>query len=222
MTRRLRMTWPDPRPFSARDGRPIRLLAVSDELDSALEHARNRDAIGPLDMVVGCGDLPSDYLNFLADAFQVPLVRVLGNHDRPAADESGGIVGPDPVRGRVVDSGGLPVLGLSWPGRPPRRNEALAWRQAVRTVLVEAFRRRPIIVASHIPPRGAGDVANDAYHVGSPAYRWLLERLRPPLWLHGHTPLAGVHDWRASLAATTIVNVTGAVLVELGPPPVAS
>ncbi len=217
MTRRLRVTWPDPEPF-ARGGASIRILAVSDEPEAALDHARNREEIGPIDLVVGCGDLPSDYLNFLADAFHVHLVRVLGNHDRPAADQEGGIVAPDPVNGRIVDGGPLPILGLSWPGRPPRRNEFLAWRQALRIVLVEAFRRRPLIVASHIPPRGAGDVATDDYHVGSPAYRWILDRLRPPLWLHGHTPLAGVHDWRVTSGATTIVNVTGAVLVELVPP----
>ena len=91
------------------------------------------------------------------------------------------------------------VPGLA-PGRP--------------AVLVEGFRRRPVIVASHIPPRGAGDVATDDYHVGSPAYRWILDRLRPPLWLHGHTPLAGVHDWRVISGSTMIVNVTGAVLVD--------
>jgi Icc-related predicted phosphoesterase len=220
VTRRLRLTWPDPRPFEARAG-PIRLLAVSDEPDAALEDARNRHEIGRLDLAVGCGDLPSDYLNFLADAFHVPLVRVLGNHDRPAVDETGGIVGPEPVSARVVDAGPVQVLGLSWPGRPPRRDEGLAWRQAVRAVLRQAFRRRPILVASHIPPRGAGDVATDAYHIGSPAYRWLLERLRPPLWLHGHTPLAGVHDWRVRSGATTVVNVTGAVVIELVPPAVA-
>jgi Icc-related predicted phosphoesterase len=218
VTRRLRVTWPDPEPFAERDGAPVRILAVSDQHEATLDDARNREALGPLDLVIGCGDLPSDYLNFLADAFGVHLVRILGNHDRPVVDEAGGILAPEPIRGRVVEAGPLPIFGLSWPGRPPRRDEGQAWRQVVRTVLLEALRRRPLIVASHIPPRGAGDVATDDYHIGSPAYRWLLDRLRPPLWLHGHTPLAGVREWIVTSGATTIVNVTGAVLVELVPP----
>ena len=54
---------------------------------------------------------------------------------------------------------------------------------------------------------------------GTAAYRWLLERLRPPLWLHGHTTRASVPDWRAALGTSIVANVTGSVLVELVPPP---
>ena len=50
------------------------------------------------------------------------------------------------------------------------------------------------------------------------AYRWLLERLHPPLWLHGHVPPASVDGWRIEHDGSTVVNVTGAVLVELLPP----
>jgi Icc-related predicted phosphoesterase len=63
-----------------------------------------------------------------------------------------------------------------------------------------------------------GDCDSDAYHVGFAAYRWLLERLHPPLWLHGHTTPASVVDWRDSLGTSLVVNVTGSVVVELVPP----
>jgi hypothetical protein len=46
----------------------------------------------------------------------------------------------------------------------------------------------------------------------------LLERLRPPLWLHGHTTTASVPSLVVQAGPTTVVNVTGAVLVELTPP----
>ena len=71
---------------------------------------------------------------------------------------------------------------------------------------------------SHVPPLGTGDMPGGEYHRGFRGYRWLLERLRPPLWLHGHTPLAGVTDWQNHCGKTTVVNVTGAVVVELWPP----
>ena len=129
VTRRLRVTWPDPEPF-ARGGASIQILAVSDEPEAALDHARNRDEIGPIDLVVGCGDLASDYLNFLADAFHVHLVRVLGNHDRPAVDQEGGIVARTPsavgssTAGRCRSSGChgpvvRPGATSSWPGARP-------------------------------------------------------------------------------------------------------
>jgi hypothetical protein len=215
VTRRLTVAWPDPRPFEDRGDNPIRILAASDEPDPALDHEQNRVRLGPVDAVVGCGDLPADYLAFLADAFRAPLVRVLGNHDRLEVDAETGVLVAEPVRGRLVHVAPVPIVGLSWPGTPPRRSELTAWRQTVRLALGEAGRGRRPIVASHIPPRGAGDVATDGYHRGSPAYRWLLDRLRPPLWLHGHTPLAGVETWSLELQASRVVNVTGSVLVEL-------
>jgi hypothetical protein len=52
------------------------------------------------------------------------------------------------------------------------------------------------------------------------AFRWLAERLRPPLWLHGHTRLMR-RDSTGRLfrhGPTLLYNCTGAVLVELTPP----
>jgi hypothetical protein len=42
----------------------------------------DRDALGPIDLAVGCGDLSPAWLCFLGDAFCAPLVYVRGNHDR--------------------------------------------------------------------------------------------------------------------------------------------
>ena len=73
-----------------------------------------------------------------------------------------------------------------------------------------------MIVISHVPPRGLGDVPEDPYHRGFAAYHWLCRRLHPTLWLHGHTSMAAARDWRVTWGDTTFVNVTGAVLVEIG------
>ena len=64
------------------NSRPIRLLAVSDEVERAFDFEANRDALTPIDAILGAGDLKPEYLDFLANAFSVPLLYVLGNHDR--------------------------------------------------------------------------------------------------------------------------------------------
>lgn len=222
MTRRLRVPWPDPRPFH--DGREtFRLLAVSDEPDPALAEPSNRQALGHVDLVLGCGDLEPDQLQFVADAFVAPLLYVRGNHDRGLGWRAGRQRLPDPLPdGRYTDEGGIPVIGLSWPGVERSlgaRDESAAWFQVARTGIASLLRvaERAVIVISHAPPEGFGDVGGDAYHRGFAAYRWLMERLRPPLWLHGHTPVAAAPDWRCESGRTTLVNVTGAVLVELVP-----
>jgi hypothetical protein len=226
VTRRLAVRWPDRQPFDVRDGRPIRLLAASDEPDHALEFERNRRELGPIDAVVGCGDLEPHWLAFLGDAFAVPVLFVRGNHDRGLGWDAriGGASAPL-AGGAVTSVAGIAIAALPWPGKGDLgnvRDDAAAWwqvlgilRRRLRGRLHGRF--RPMLVVSHAPPAGAGD-GPDAYHAGFGSYRWLLDRVRPPLWLHGHVTTASVPDLTVVVGETTLVNVTGSVLVELLPP----
>ena len=219
MTRRLTVPWPDARPFAGRGGRPIRLLAASDERDPTLEVAANRAALEPVDLVIGCGDLSPDWLGFLGDAFVAPLIFVRGNHDTggpwPMPREV-----PLPASGIDDQSlSGFEILALPWPAfdaGKARRDERAAWRQVVGVGPARLlFGASDVIVVSHVPPRGAGDTPDDPYHVGFAAYEFVARRLRPRLWLHGHTSLAAQPSWRVQYGPTTVVNATGSVLVEL-------
>ena len=226
MIRRLTVPWPDPRPFAGRNGRPIRFLAASDMKEPALEHAVNRDLLGSLDGILGCGDLDAEWLAFLADAFNVPLVYVRGNHDRGGAWEEGPLGAPACLEpGRIDRLAGIGIVGLGWPGvldAGNRRRPWLAWRQslaiarrALRSRL--ALRREPLVVISHVPPAGIGD-APDPFHRGFRAYRWLLGLLKPPIWIHGHTTTASVERLLERSGSTAVANATGAMLIELVPP----
>ncbi len=209
-----RLSLPGPAPA----GQSVRLLAVSDEAERALEFEINRAALGKIDGILGCGDLEPPYLAFLADAFHAPLLYVRGNHDRGANWSVGRADLPHALDRGLEKLAGLPVAGLSWPGEARGqavRDEGAAWRQALGTWL-RLRGARPLIVLSHVPPRGLGDVPEDDYHRGFAAYRWLCRRLGPRLWLHGHTAPAAAGDWRVDWGATTLVNATGAVLVEIG------
>ena len=228
MIRRMRIVWPDPGPFRTRGGRPIRWLAVSDDEEPALGFEANRTELGTLDSIVGAGDLQPDYLGFLADAFGVPLRYVRGNHDRGGRwAESAATFSPVALgTGSIDDIDGLPVLTLEWPGirhRDRKRHDGSAVVDVVRLAVGLLLRRltgrdRPVVVLSHAPPRGVGDGDEDTYHEGFSAYRWLLDRFRPPLWLHGHVHPASVQSWRLEHDGSQVVNVTGAVLIEIEPP----
>ena len=73
MTRHLSLEWPDAAPFRDRGGMPIRILAVSDQFEHALEDDRSRRAVGPIDLIIGCGDLDCDDLSFLPDGGPVVI-----------------------------------------------------------------------------------------------------------------------------------------------------
>ena len=229
MTDRLFMTWPDAGPFRDRDGRPIRLLAVSDEVDASLESAATRATLEPIDLIVGCGDLEPPYLAFLADAFRVPLAYVRGNHDVGAAwGVTEREVLPEPMPdGRVRDEAGLPLLAFSGAPRYAAYNRAedeqqvsavAMWRRVL-AAWPGAQRRSPLLLVTHAAPRDLNDGADGA-HRGFTAFRWLVHRLAPPLWLHGHTSLVrrGIDARTVRHGGTLLVNVTGATLVELTAP----
>ncbi len=222
MTRRINLAWPVSSQ-GALGGSSVRLLAVSDEPEPALDFESNRADLGRVDAVLGCGDLEPAYLNFLADAFHAPLLYVRGNHDRGANWSALREQLPQPLDRRGELLNGLRAIGLSWPGRPDGpalRDDRAAWWQSIRLGL-RPPRERPLIVLSHMPPLGLNDVSEDHYHRGFAAYHWLCRRLQPLLWLHGHTSLAAGADWRVEWGGTTFVNVTGATLIELGPPTMA-
>lgn len=219
MIRRLRLSLPAAK--GAPDAkRSARFLAISDEKSPTLEFDRNRAELGAIDAVLGCGDLEPDYLAFLADAFNAPLLYVRGNHDRDAGWTFGAAHIPDPLDDHFEHLEGVTIAGLSWPGRDRGRAErdgTAAWWQAATTLAKSTYRRqRPDIILSHVPPRGLGDADEDDYHRGFSGYHWLCRRLSPPLWLHGHTTTASVDDWRTSWNGTLLVNVTGGVLIEIG------
>ena len=67
-----------------------RILAVADEVDESL-YGDKLDKLRP-DLMVSCGDLPFDYLEYLVSRANVPLLYVPGNHDpsvRPLLDMEG-------------------------------------------------------------------------------------------------------------------------------------
>jgi uncharacterized protein len=223
MTDRLTLPWPDPAPFVARGGRPIRILAVSDEPDPTLDSAVTRERIGAVDMVIGAGDLEPDYLSFITDAFDAPLRYIRGNHDVGSAwSATRRTLLPEPMPdGRVVEENGLRLLGFS--GSPiysegEMQVSALGmWARVIRSSSA-AQRAKPVLMVTHAPPRDLND-DDDRAHRGFTAFRWLVDRVAPPLWLHGHTALVrrGIDDRCARHNGTLFYNCTGATLIELHP-----
>lgn len=223
MTDRLTVPWPDPLAFTDPARSSIRILAISDEPDPTLDSAATREGIGKVDLVIGAGDLEPDYLSFVADAFHAPLRFIRGNHDHgPAWTASGRALLPEPMPdGRLVEEAGLRLLGFSGSPVYNRRGmqvSALGMWAGVIGAWSAAQRAGPVVLVTHAPPRDIND-DRDRAHRGFTAFRWLADRLSPPLWLHGHTALVrrGIDDRTARLNGTLFYNCTGSTLIELVP-----
>lgn len=219
----------------------VRVLAVSDEIDEGL-YADVR-AVRGVELILACGDLPFDYLGYLMNALDVPLVFVPGNHDPDLTGYGVSRAGLTlraglPVRapwpsgainadGRVVDVLGLRIAGLggclrysAGPNQYSERQQARRARALSARARWQRLRGAPAVdvLLTHAPPYGVGD-GDDPPHRGFRALRGLAERLRVPLLLHGHVHPYGAATPDLSVGGTTVRNVVGRHVFEIDATP---
>lgn len=203
-----------------------RLLVVSDEVSPALERSLPGAGFGRLDVILSCGDLPYDYLEYLVDAFGIPLVYVHGNHDYPLEGEGKRITAPQggtSAEGRVVEAAGLLIAGLGGSPRyaPAPEHQYTEWqmRNRVRKLAwrlwwAERRGRRLDILLTHAPPRGIHDHPDPA-HRGFSCFLPLMERHRPRYLIHGHSPPRPGQPARSRYRDTEVIHVRGHAVLEV-------
>ena len=196
----------------------VRLLAVSDEVEPQLVDERTVAAKGRIDLVIGCGDLPADYLDVICTLYGAPLFFVRGNHDPPGRQGDYPLAAE--IDGRVVREKGLLIAGLEGSIRYSDGAHQYTERQMMAKVLalrLRLGRRQPDILITHGPPAGVHE-GTDAPHRGLKAVRRAVEWMRPRLLLHGHVHPYGRELARETqLGETRIINVVGHRLIELAP-----
>jgi len=208
----------------------VKILAVSDTIVDRLYSSRLKDFFGDVDIVLGCGDLPYDYLEYLASALNIPVLYVPGNHD-PAYNEKNPAAraeGCENLDRRILSVKGLTVAGL---GGSIRYKPGHANQYSQHEMYVRAFSFLPSLLWSrvsagrvldlfiaHSPPRGIHD-DDDLPHHGFEAFLKLLRIVRPRYFLHGHTLV-----YKSNLATpvtkfgeTTIINIYPYRILEVEP-----
>ena len=215
--------------------RHTRILAVADEVDESL-YGDRLPSLG-VDLVLSCGDLPFDYLEYLVTRLNVPLLYVPGNHDpelRPSDSmwtPSRGELEPPPLGpegcvnldGRVVDEQGLRLAGLGgsirYKAGPNQYSQAQMSFRAMKLDLRLRFKparqgRKLDVLVTHAPPFGLAG-ADDSAHVGFVAFVRLIRAFRPLLAVHGHVHPFGRAVPERRLGATRVVNVVAARVLDL-------
>jgi Icc-related predicted phosphoesterase len=187
------------------------------------------------DIIVSCGDLPFDYLEFLVSSFNVPLLYVPGNHDPSvkradttwmALEQEVPIPGPegcDNVDGRVMEVRGLRIAGLGGSLRykqgPNQYTQAqMRWRALnlefrLRLKRVRSGRKLDVLI-THSPPFGVTP-AEDAAHVGFAAFNRIIKRLQPVLLVHGHVHPYGKMQPERRAGGTRIINAIPSRVIEV-------
>ncbi len=160
----------------------MKILAISDEENERVYQLIGKPPFDGIELILGCGDLPYSYLEYLVTLTNVPLAYVPGNHDpayRPS-DPQTFAEGCLHLDGKVEQINGLILVGLG--GSIRYRNGVnqytqfemfiRVWRLTPRLLLNRIFAHRwADILVTHAPPFGIN---------------WLLRLTQPRYHLHGH------------------------------------
>lgn len=192
-----------------------KVLALSDVLLDLIYNAHIGKRFADIDIVIGCGDLPYYYLEFIISMLDVPLFFVRGNHAYPVEYTVGGPktepFGAIDLHTRVVRHDGLLLAGVEGSLRyrkgPYQYTQGAMWRNVLRLVpglLLNRviYGRFLDVFVTHAPPVGIHDQP-DIPHQGIHAFRWLLNVFQPAYHFHGH-----VHVYRPDTVTKTEFNKT--------------
>lgn len=199
----------------------VRILAVSDRVLDTLYSSTVRERITDVDLLIGCGDLPYYYLDFLTSAFDAPLVYVRGNHDKPQFGAEGqvwrNVRGGVNIHGRLVARHGIILAGLEGsmryhPNAPLMYTESEMRMQIAQLVPRLLWNRRRFgraldVLVTHSPPYGIHD-RPDLPHNGFRVFLTFLKSFKPRLHLHGH-----IHLYRSDTTVETVYEQTTVINV---------
>jgi Icc-related predicted phosphoesterase len=205
----------------------MKIIAVSDIVADWIYSPKIRFVLSDIDLVIGCGDLPTYYLEYIVSSLDIPLLHVHGNHsipepkgDRNVPSSSGSV----DLHCRMVRYKGYTFAGiegsLRYKNGPYLYSQTGMWLNVFRLVpdlLRNRFRFGNYlnVFITHAPPWGIHDQP-DLTHQGIKAFRWLLATFQPDYHLHGH-----IHVYRPDMVTesnfgkTRVLNAYGYRRLEI-------
>jgi uncharacterized protein len=196
----------------------MKILTISDKVEQLIYSPAIKRLFGDVDLVLGCGDLPLYYLEFIVTMLGGPLFYVIGNHGNAVRkqyaprEEWQYPGGCENIDGRIVRYRKLLVAGLEGSMRynestyfqyTEREMAAKVWGLVPSLMLNRLLYGRYLdILITHAPPLGIHD-RQDPCHRGFRAFRTFMDRFQPSYLIHGH-----VHVYNPAETIETMYNRT--------------
>ena len=190
----------------------MKILAVSDMESREFYDYGTAEKLAGFGLILACGDLRREYLEFLVTMARCPVVYIHGNHDDAYDDAppEGCVCAED----RIYVHEGIRILGLC--GSYRYRNGAHMYTegQMARRVARLQFQLWKWggfdILLTHAPARHINDF-DTRPHRGFQCFVSLLDKYRPKYFIHGH-----IHKnydpripERTIYRDTTVINASG-------------
>ena len=185
----------------------MRILAVSDIDAKYYYDYYTPGKLDGFDMILACGDLHREFLEFLVTMARCPVVYVHGNHDKRFAEfPPEGCVCAD---GQIVVVNGVRILGLG--GSYRYKNSKFMYteremRLRVYKLFLSIWKHRGFdILLTHAPARHIND-EDTLTHRGFECFVKLLDKYKPKYFIHGHVHMNyGPHFPRKTTRGDTVI-----------------
>lgn len=165
----------------------MRILAVADDISKHYYDFYSPGMLDEFDLILSCGDLSRNYLEFLVTMAHCPLLYVRGNHDDHLIKEppEGCIC----IEDQIFVYQGVRILGLGGSYRYRNGENMFTESQMERRIRRLRFKlwksKGFDILLTHAPARHINDF-DSLSHKGFECFVKLLEKYHPKYFIHGH------------------------------------
>lgn len=207
----------------------MKILALSDQVIDRMYTLVPGGHFHDVGLILGCGDLPYTYLEYIVTMLNVPMYYVPGNHDpehnqadKLSKAEGGSNLDLKTARHKNILVGGFGGCIRYRPDGINQYTQADAYLRAYKMLpqlLMNRIKygRAMDVLISHSPPYGIHDDILDPAHHGLKALNWLVRIARPRYHLHGHTHFYrnNLETQETSIGATKVINVYPYKILEV-------
>lgn len=188
----------------------MKILVLADEESKSLWDYYSPDKLEGLDLIISCGDLSTEYLEFLVTMGRCPVLYVPGNHDTEyVKNPPQGCINLDE---NVYVYKGLRFFGLGGSMKYKKGPYMFSEYQMRHKILRSRWKlvknRGFDVLVAHAPIRDFGDMS-DLPHRGYECFSTLLDICHPAYMLHGHVHasyMAGFKREKKHPSGTIVVN----------------
>ncbi len=165
----------------------MRILAVSDEESDYYYEYYSPGKLDEFDLILACGDLHREYLEFLITLSHCPVLYVHGNHDD--SFDRAPPEGCTCIEDTIFTYKGVRILGLGGSYRYRDGNHMFTEEQMekrVRKLRYQLWKNKGFdILVTHAPARHINDI-DSLPHRGFECFVGLMDKYQPKFFVHGH------------------------------------
>lgn len=198
----------------------MKILVLADQESKYLWDYFDKSKFEGIELIISCGDLSPNYLDFLATCCPIPILYVHGNHD--VCYNETPPTGCTCIDDKVYVYKGVRILGLGGSmeytyGGAEHQYTEKAMQKRIRKLKFKIRRKKGFdILVTHAPAYRIND-SEDLPHTGFKCFKELMEQYKPRYFVHGHVHINYGRDFvrESKYCETTVINAFERYVIEV-------